>query len=70
MQVHILLLAVVLLVLATATAAFAQSTTPETFGGWFVPSKSRGYYHNCQKPPCIVPPPELQAPKAAVPQAW
>jgi hypothetical protein len=58
------LLGVVLL--APATAAFAQST-PQRLGGWFVPSTSRGYYHNCRYPPCTVPPPSYRPPTPQYP---
>jgi hypothetical protein len=61
--------AVLLLLVAQAPAAFAQSsTTVETFGGWFVQSKSRGYYHNCRNPPCIVPPPSYRPPQPQYPK--
>jgi hypothetical protein len=61
--------AVLLLVAPALPAAFAQSsTTAETFGGWFVQSKSRGFYHNCRNPPCVVPPPSYRAPKPQYPK--
>lgn len=70
-QPYILSLAVLLPPAATnaaTTAAFAQSTL-ETSGGWFVPSISRGYYHNnCRHPPCIVPPRSYRPPKPQYPK--